>query len=142
MSLEDDLYRELIIEHSQHPSHRHTIENPTIVEEGVNRSCGDVVVLQLLMDQGVIRDIALQGQSCSICTASGSLMADALEGRTTEQAEDLIDQFKTMVVEGRAVVFPPGQEDLGALAGVSRYPVRVKCATLPWNTLEQALKKR
>ena len=141
MSLSEDLYKELIIEHSQSPSHRGHLEHPDIVEEGVNRSCGDEVELELLVRGGVIQDIRVNGRGCSISTASGSMMADAVEGKTVEQVENLIDSFKGMILENRDVTFPEDLEDLEALKGVQKYPVRVKCATLSWNTLEQALQK-
>lgn len=140
MSLSDDLYKDIIIEHSQSPSHRGPLSGANILEAGVNRSCGDEVELQLFVKDGVIKGIGVTGHGCSISTASSSLMADAVEGMTLEQAEDLIDQFKEMIVEKKDVEFPDDLEDLRALAGVQKYPVRVKCATLSWNTLEQALK--
>jgi len=140
VSLSDDLYKEIIIEHTQNPSFRGPLSVKNISESGVNRSCGDVIELELLVKDGVIKDIGLAGQSCSICTASGSLMAEAVAGQTLERAEAIIDQFKEMLVEDKEVHFPEDLEDLTALQGVRKYPVRVKCATLAWNTLEQALK--
>lgn len=141
MSLSEDLYKELIIEHSQSPGHRGHLENPQVVEEGVNRSCGDEVSVELILTNGVVTDIRVNGRGCSISTASASMMADSVEGMTVEQAEDLIDNFKGMIVDNRPVEFPEELEDLEALKGVQKYPVRVKCATLSWNTLEQALQK-
>lgn len=139
MSLSEDLYKELIIEHSQSPSHRGHLDHPTIVEEGINRSCGDEVEVELLIKDGVVSEIRVNGRGCSISTASASMMADAVEGMTIEQVESLIDNFKGMILENREVEFPEEHEDLEALKGVQKYPVRVKCATLSWNTLEQAL---
>lgn len=139
MSLTDDLYKEIIIEHTQNPLHRGPIAVKNLSESGVNRSCGDVVELELLVQDGVIKDIGLTGQSCSICTASSSLMAEAVAGETLERAEAIIDKFKEMLLEDHEVEFPAELEDLAALQGVRKYPVRVKCATLAWNTLEQAL---
>ncbi|MCR9141165.1 MAG: SUF system NifU family Fe-S cluster assembly protein [bacterium] len=141
MSLSEDLYKELIIEHSQNPGHRGHLEHPQVVEEGVNRSCGDEVSVELILTDGVVSDIRVNGRGCSISTASASMMADSVEGMTVEQAEDLIDNFKGMIVDNREVAFPDELEDLEALKGVQKYPVRVKCATLSWNTLEQALQK-
>lgn len=139
MSLSEDLYKELIIEHSQSPSHRGHLENPTVVEEGVNRSCGDEVSVELILTDGVVSKIRVNGRGCSISTASASMMADSVEGMTVEQVANLIDNFKGMILENREVEFPEELEDLEALKGVQKYPVRVKCATLSWNTLEQAL---
>lgn len=139
MSLSEDLYKEIIIEHSQSPSHREIPENATVKEEGVNRSCGDEVEVHIEVKDGVIKAIGIGGHGCSISTASGSLMADFVDGMTVEQAEDLIEKFKDMIVDKKDISFPEGLEDLEALKGVTQYPIRVKCATLAWNTLEQAL---
>lgn len=140
MSLSEDLYKEIIIEHSQDPSHRSVPVDHNLHETGVNRSCGDEVELYLTVRDGVIKAIGVGGHGCSISTASGSMMADAVDGMTVEQAEDLIEKFKSMIVEKHQVEFPEGLEDLEALQGVQQYPLRVKCATLAWNALEQALK--
>ncbi len=141
MSLSDELYKEIIIEHSQNPSHRHDVEGANIQESGVNRSCGDEVELELLVQDGVIKDIGVKGRGCSISTASASMMADAVDGMTIEQAEHLVEKFKGMLLEDQEVEFPEDLEELEALQGVKKYPVRVKCATLSWNTLEQALRE-
>ncbi|MEQ8351273.1 MAG: SUF system NifU family Fe-S cluster assembly protein [Leptospiraceae bacterium] len=139
MSLSEDLYKELIIEHSQEPSHRDIPADHNLHESGVNRSCGDEVEVYLKVEDGVIKSIGMGGHGCSISTASGSMMADAVDGMTVEQAEDLIEKFKSMIVEKHQIDFPDGLEDLEALRGVQQYPIRVKCATLAWNALEQAL---
>ncbi|MCB1305401.1 MAG: SUF system NifU family Fe-S cluster assembly protein [Leptospiraceae bacterium] len=141
MSLSEDLYKELIIEHTQEPSHRDIPADHNLHEEGVNRSCGDEVEVFLKVEDGVIKAIGIGGHGCSISTASGSMMADAVDGITVEQAEDLIEKFKAMIVEKQEAAFPEGLEDLEAFKGVQQYPIRVKCATLAWNTLEHALKK-
>lgn len=141
MAISDELYKELIIQHSQNPSHRGHLEAPSVTEHGVNRSCGDEIELELLVQEGVIKDIRINGRGCSISTASASLMADCVDGMTLEQAENLIENFKGMIIENRAVDFPEEFEDLEALKGVQKYPIRVKCATLSWNTLEQAIEK-
>lgn len=140
MSLSEDLYKEVIIEHSQNPSHNAHVDGANVKESGVNRSCGDEVELELLVENGVVLKVGVLGRGCSISTASGSMMADAIEGKTLEQVEDLIDRFKGMLVEDGNPEFSDELEDLEALKGVRRYPIRVKCATLSWNTLEQALK--
>lgn len=140
MSLSEDLYKEVIIEHSQNPSHNAHVDGANVKESGVNRSCGDEVELELLVENGVVLKVGVLGRGCSISTASGSMMADAIEGKTLEQVEDLIDRFKGMLVEDGNPEFTDELEDLEALKGVRRYPIRVKCATLSWNTLEQALK--
>ncbi|MCB1323666.1 MAG: SUF system NifU family Fe-S cluster assembly protein [Spirochaetales bacterium] len=141
MSLQNELYKELILEHSRNPSHRGHLDDANVHESGVNRSCGDEVELELFVKDAVIRGIRVNGNGCSISMASGSMMAESVDGMTVEQAEQLIENFKAMITEGKAVELPAELEDLEALQGVKRYPIRVKCATLSWNTLEQALKK-
>lgn len=139
MSLSDDLYKDIILEHSQSPSHRDPVPDANIVESGVNRSCGDEVELSLKVEGGKIQKIGVKGIGCSISTASSSLMADAVEGMDVEKVKELIGQFKSMLLENDEIELPEEYEELEALSGVKRYPVRVKCATLSWNTLEQAL---
>jgi nitrogen fixation protein NifU and related proteins len=136
----DDLYKEIILEHSQHPSHREPLSDANHHESGVNRSCGDEIELHLKIEDGVIKGISMEGRGCSISTASSSLMGQAVEGMEISRALELISQFKEMIVENKEVNFPEDAEELKALAGVQKYPIRVKCATLAWNTLEQALK--
>jgi nitrogen fixation NifU-like protein len=140
VSLSDELYKDIILEHSQNPSHHHPIPEANIKEQGVNRSCGDEVELELLIEQDTIKKIGIHGHGCSICTASSSLMADAVDGMKVENAQELIGKFKKMLTTEDKVDFPDELEDLEALQGVKKYPIRVKCATLSWNTLEQALK--
>ncbi len=140
MSLSEDLYKEIIIEHSQNPSHNEHLTDANVKESGVNRSCGDELDLELRVENGVVVKVGVLARGCSISTASASMMADAIEGRTIEQVEELIDRFKGMLLANADPEFPEELEDLEALKGVKRYPIRVKCATLSWNTLEQALK--
>lgn len=141
MSLTEDLYKEVILQHSQNPGHRGPIADANIREGGVNRSCGDELELELFVRDGKIEKVGILGKGCSIHTASGSLMADAVEGRTTAEAANIIARFKGMILDNKETHFEGDLEELEALKGVQRYPVRVKCATLSWNTLEQALKK-
>lgn len=140
MSLSDELYKEIILEHSSKPSHRHPVPDANISEEGVNRSCGDEVTLHLLVEDGKIKKIGVDGHGCSISIASSSLMADAVEGMAVQDAHALIEKFKSMLTgDDESVEFEGDLEDLEAFKGVKKFPIRVKCATLSWNTLEQAL---
>jgi len=141
MSLSEDLYKEVILQHSQHPSHRGPISGANVKESGVNRTCGDELELELIVHDGKIEKIGLTGKGCSIHTASGSMMAEAIEGKTLTEANEIIGLFKGMIVEQKEVKFAEDIEELEALRGVQKYPIRVKCATLSWNTLEQAIKK-
>ena len=142
MSLSEDLYKDIIIEYSQNPKHFGEPAGCTIHEEGVNRSCGDEVTLHLQIEDGIIKTFGFTGQGCSISTASAEMLATVVEGRTLEEARDLIGRFKGMILEEKDPQFSDDLEDLEALKGVVRYPVRVKCATLSWNTLEQAIEQR
>ena len=140
MSLTEDLYKELILEHARQPSHCCQIDAPTAREEGVNRSCGDEVEIQLDVQESVIKQICVNSRGCSISVASGSMMAETVQGMTTEQAESMVETFKALIISETKPTLPPEFADLEAFRGVRKYPIRVKCATLVWSTLEQALK--
>lgn len=139
MALSEDLYKDIIIEYSQNPRHFGEPEGCDIHEEGVNRSCGDEVTLHLKVENGHIAKAGFTGKGCSISTASAEMLSTFVIGLTVEEAKGLIHEFKGMVTENRDPHFPEAMEDLEALRGVVQYPIRVKCATLSWNTLEQAL---
>jgi nitrogen fixation NifU-like protein len=146
MALEE-LYREVILDHYRNPRHRGSLPHAHFHAEGQNPSCGDEFSLDLIVENGVVVEIATQGQGCSISQASGSMMADLVKGKTLEEAKDLTHKFKTMmsIEEGENPVDPsrPGAVlgDLEALQGVRKFPVRIKCADLPWATLSDALVK-
>ena len=140
MSTSEDLYKELILEHAQSPSHCGHLAETSAAQEGVNRSCGDEVEVEILVQEGLIHDIRVNSRGCSISVASGSMMADAVEGMKIQEAENLIEDFKAMILENKELHPPSGSEDLEAFRGVHKYPIRVKCATLVWSTLKEALK--
>jgi nitrogen fixation NifU-like protein len=134
-----ELYQEVILDHNKRPRNRGRIEGPTAEADGHNPLCGDQVHVTVHTRDGLIDDIAFEGQGCAISTASASLMTEAVKGKTVEQAEAIFREFQTMVTTPESEV---DHEDLGslvALAGVREYPVRIKCATLPWHTLHAAL---
>lgn len=144
MALEE-LYREVILDHYRNPRHRGRLANAQCHAEGMNPSCGDEFALDLLIEDNVIVDVATQGQGCSISQASGSMMADAIVGMSLDEVKELTSKFKRMmsIEEGESPVDParPGAVlgDLEALQGVRKFPVRIKCADLPWTTLTDAL---
>ena len=144
MSL-DDLYREVILDHYRNPRRRGSLDHPDAHADGQNPLCGDEISLDLALDGDRIADVRLQGRGCSISQASASMMAEAVAGKTIAEAEALIHRFKAMmeIEPGDAGIDPsrPGAAlgDLEALQGVRRFPVRIKCADLPWATLAQAL---
>ncbi len=180
MSGLEDLYREIILDHYRNPRNRGELEVPPAVQEvGFNPLCGDEVVVYLLVQDGVIKDVTTGGQGCSISQSAASMMSTAVKGRTVSQARQLIAAFKQMMSIHSTDIGGPGDTgigdtgtdgsdtdgtgtdgtggelgvgsddndnsgtvklgDLEALRGVVKFPVRIKCATLSWNTLEQAL---
>jgi nitrogen fixation NifU-like protein len=140
MSLSDELYRETILDHYHNPRNQGVLEEPTVEAEGVNPLCGDELTLFLDVADGNIKEIKIKSRGCSINTASGSMMTELMGGIPLERAEELVNTFKTMMLEkDKEVELPEEMEDLEALQGVKRYPVRIKCALLPWNTLLEAI---
>ncbi len=146
MALEE-LYREVILDHYRSPRNRRRLPDPSASADGNNPLCGDDVHVELLIDQGVIVEIGVTGQGCSISQASGSMMGDAVKTRSIEQVHRITGRFKGMMsIDGAG---DPGIDperpgavlgDLEALQGVRKFPVRIKCADLPWTTLEEALR--
>ena len=138
MSDLSDLYQEVILDHNKRPRNYRTIEAPSHQVEGYNPLCGDRLNLYVTVEGNVITDVAFQGSGCAISKASASLMTDAVKGTTVEQARALFERFHHVVTT------PPDQpvEDLGklsVLAGVREFPVRVKCASLAWHTMKNAV---
>jgi nitrogen fixation NifU-like protein len=136
-----ELYQEVILDHSRHPRHFGVLADATHVGEGYNPLCGDKVKVYLVLDDGGrISDIKFEGRGCAISQASASLMTDMLAGRTVEEAEQLMGGFLHLVKgEGTNGLAPDDRERLEVMAGVSAFPMRVKCATLAWHTMKSAL---
>lgn len=137
MSLLDQLYKELILEHYKHPRNKGMLEGG-LVEEGINPSCGDEVKLFLNVSDDVIKEVKFMGEGCAISQSSASMMTDAIKGKSFAEVASLTKQFKDMI-HGETPADELG--DLKMLQGISKLHARVKCATLPWVTLEQALAK-
>src|SRR5437773_1463846 len=151
----EDLYREIILDHYRNPRNRGELPTPPARKvEGFNPLCGDEIVLYLDVEDGQVTDLRIGGQGCSISQSSASMMSAAVKGRTVPEARALIRAFKGMMsihesrLDGESAddaedTADPGPEvkmgDLEALQGVVKFPVRIKCATLSWNTLQQAL---
>jgi nitrogen fixation NifU-like protein len=137
-----DLYQEIVLDHNRHPRHRGRLEHPTHQADGDNPLCGDRVHLDLEVDaEGVVRDVRFDGEGCAISTASASMLTDAVLGRPIAEAQALAQRFRTLLTTAA----PAEATDLGeleAMLGVRAYPMRVKCATLAWHTLLQALAQR
>jgi nitrogen fixation NifU-like protein len=159
MSDFDDLYREIILDHYRSPRNRGELETPPAVRaEGFNPLCGDEIVVYIdVDDDGVITDVAIGGQGCSISQSSASMMSAAIKGKPVDEARRLIAAFKGLMSIHETDIGGDGTEaeqgislsldnaddmslgDLEALKGVVKFPVRIKCATLGWNTLAEAL---
>lgn len=140
MSLSDELYRETILDHYHHPRNQGVIESPTVEVDGVNPLCGDELTLFLEVADGAIKDVKIKSRGCSINTASGSMMTELIAGQSIARVQEFVDIFKHMMLnKDEEVTLPEDMEDLEALQGVKRYPVRIKCALLPWNTLIEGL---
>ena len=135
-----DLYQQVIIEHSRKPRNFRALDHPTRHAEGVNPLCGDRVTVELDVTGGTIRDIGFQGSGCAISQASASLLTGAVQGKTTGEAQALFRAVHAMLTSAPgAAVDTAGLGKLAALGGVRQFPVRVKCASLPWHTLRAAL---
>ena len=139
----EDLYREIILDHYKNPRNRGELPEPAISVEGHNPLCGDEITLYLDVADGVIRDVKVSGQGCSISQSSASMMTQAVIGRPIDEVRAVIRRFKSMMDITEDGSEPTDTEislgDLEALQGVVKFPVRIKCATLSWNTLIQAL---
>ena len=149
MSNFEELYREIILDHYRSPRNRGELPSPPALRvEGFNPLCGDEIVAYLQIEDGVLQDIKLTGQGCSISQASSSMMTSAVKGKSLEQVRDSIATFKQLMSVHATTLqanAQPAEADLrtlgelAALQGVVKFPVRIKCATLAWNTLTQAL---
>ncbi len=137
----EDLYREIILDHYKNPRNRGSLEPPAVRSEGHNPLCGDEIEVFLTVDNGIISDIKIGGQGCSISQSSASMMSAALKGKPVAEARALIHRFKHMMSideDGEPDTTAP-LGDLEALQGVVKFPVRIKCAVLSWNTLAEGL---
>jgi nitrogen fixation protein NifU and related proteins len=136
----DDLYREIILDHYRSPRNRGRLSTPDVATQGSNPLCGDEIELSLAIADSHVVDVAFQGQGCSISQASASMMTETIRGKTLVEVERLLGTFKTMMTtKGEPEVDPEGLAELEALQSVRRYPVRVKCALLPWKVLKEGL---
>jgi len=139
----ESLYQEIILEHSRYPRNYGRLTQPTHQAEGYNPLCGDQVHLTLQVDGATIQDIRFEGQSCAICKASASVMSTLVKGRPLSEVEALHEAFHTLLTAEEpptlSHIAPKYQDYLLAFKAVRNYPMRVKCATLPWHTLHAAL---
>ena len=137
-----DLYQEVILDHNKRPRNFGPLSDPDRFAEGNNPLCGDELKVFLKMDGDRIEDVRFEGAGCAISTASASLMTETIRGKTLSEVEDLFEGFHDLLTGDPSETAQAGAE-LGKLAvfsGVREFPVRVKCATLAWHTLQAALK--
>jgi len=139
--LEDELYREIILDHYANPRNRGTMESPDVDVKGANPLCGDEIEVFLRLEDDRVAGVTFTGRGCSISQASASMMTEAIKGKTLGEVRAILDEFKTMMLGDAAAVDVEALGDLEALQGVKRYPVRVKCAVLAWNTLQEGLQQ-
>ncbi len=134
-------YNEILTDHNLHPYHKERLQDANLVLEGINPSCGDDIILQLKVEDGIIVDGTFEGDGCAISQASVDIMLDMIVGRTKEEALHIAELFHKMI-EGRASEEEIEElEEAGALRDISHMPARVKCAVLGWNTMKEMLEK-
>ncbi|MFL2099631.1 Fe-S cluster assembly sulfur transfer protein SufU [Desemzia sp. FAM 24101] len=134
----DQLYRQVILDHSQYPHHEGGLAESTHQIELTNPTCGDVIQLHLRIEDNLIKDIRFSGHGCTISRASASMMTDVMIGKTAKEAFELTHLFSELV-QGKEVSKVEALGDAALLNGVAKFPARIKCATLSWKALEKAL---
>ena len=143
MSELSELYQQVILDHNKKPRNFRKLDTANYTAEGYNPLCGDQLTVYLNLEDDLVKDVAFEGSGCAISKAAASMMTQALKGKSKEQAENLFNEFHSMVT---GELDDETQENsLGNLkifAGVREFPVRVKCATLPWHTMHAALHKQ
>lgn len=139
----DDLYQQVILDHGRKPRNFRELPGASGKAEGFNPLCGDRVTVYLQRDNGHIADAAFTGKGCAICTASASMMTQIVKGRSVDEARTLFDGFHRMLtVDASTAADAEAMGKLAVFAGVKKYPIRVKCATLPWHTLKAAMENQ
>ena len=136
----DELYREIILDHYRAPRGRQPLPQANVESEGHNPSCGDEISLQLLVEDEILKDVHVNCKGCAISTASGSMLAETVKGKSFDEVLQIAETVKKLL-KGDIEEASDDMGDLGALAGVRQFPVRIKCALLAWVTLVEGLKK-
>lgn len=136
-----DLYQEMILDHGKRPRNFRELPDATAKAEGYNPICGDRETVYLQVEGDSLKDLSFQGSGCAISTASASMMTEGLKGKTKPEAEALFTKFHDLLTgENESRGSGPELGKLKVFSGVREYPVRIKCATLPWHTMRAALK--
>jgi len=134
-------YNEILTEHNRYPAHKHSMELPDFSLEGVNPSCGDDIVLNLKVKDGIITDGSYEGSGCAISQASADMMLDLVIGKNVKEAQELADIFMRMIKETVTEEELERLEEASSLQDISHMPSRVKCAVLGWRTLSEMIDK-
>ena len=142
MSELSELYQQVILDHNKKPRNFRKLESANYQAEGYNPLCGDQLTVYINLEDDLVKDVGFEGSGCAISKASASMMTQAVKGKSKEQAESLFKEFHSMVIgELDEETEDNSLGNLKIFAGVREFPVRVKCATLPWHTLHAALNK-
>ena len=139
MSELSELYQQVILDHNKKPRNFRKIESPSHTAEGHNPLCGDQLTIYLDLENDEVKDVSFEGSGCAISKASASMMTQAVKGKSKQQVEELFKGFHSMVTDDDET--PEELGNLRIFEGVREFPVRVKCATLPWHTLHAAINK-
>ncbi len=134
-----ELYQEVILDHGMHPRNASSPDRANRTGSGYNPLCGDQVTVELRLENQVVQEIGCHGQACAICTAAGSTMTEAVKGKRVDEIRRLFADYRALVTGQSDAEASDGLGKLAVFAGVAGFPMRVKCATLPWHTLEAAL---
>jgi nitrogen fixation protein NifU and related proteins len=134
----DELYKEVILDHYKNPRNKRGMDAATVSRRKNNPLCGDEIEIHAMLDDGVVKEVSFEGQGCSISQASASMLTESIQGKPVDEASALAAEFRGMM-EGRVDPDDDAFGDLVALKGVAKYPVRIKCAVLAWDILQEAL---
>jgi nitrogen fixation NifU-like protein len=134
----DELYKEVILDHYKNPRNKRGMDAATVSRRKNNPLCGDEIEIHAMLDNGVVKEVSFEGQGCSISQASASMLTESIQGKPLPEASVLVADFRGMM-EGRVDPDEDAFGDLVALKGVAKYPVRIKCAVLAWDILQEAL---
>ena len=138
MSALDELYKEVILDHYKNPRNKRGLDEATVSRRKSNPLCGDEIEVHALLADGEVKEVTFEGQGCSISQASASMLTESVRGKPVGDASTLVSEFRGMM-EGRVEPDEDAFGDLVALKGVAKYPVRIKCAVLAWDVLQDAL---
>ncbi len=137
----EDLYQEIILDHYKNPRNKGTLENPDFHQHAQNPLCGDEIDIYARVQDGILAEVTFAGQGCSISQSSASMLTEALKGKTVAEAEELIENFRKMLAGQDKAPDEDLWGELAALRGVTKFPARVKCAVLAWDTAQKGIQR-